>query len=107
MKLFVIDWTKEDRSDLVDTCIKAGHEVAHEYKDGGEAYRKISDFMPDLILVNYAVKPSHGRLTVEAIKKRKKTASIPVYFIDGTVPENEKVKSLGEIVGMDKIVNLI
>src|SRR5689334_16749993 len=107
MKLFIIDWAQEDRSTLVDACIMAGHEVQHEYKDGAEAYRKIAAFMPDMIFVNYAVKPSHRRLTIKTVKKRKKTTLIPVYFIDGAVSENEKVKSLGEIVGMDKVAKLI
>jgi hypothetical protein len=75
------------------------HQVEYEYKDGAEAYRKISHFMPDLILVNYAVKPSHGRLTIESVKKRKKTALPSLYILlMGPMPDNEKVKNIGSIV---------
>ena len=51
--------------------------------------------MPDLIVVNYKDKPSHGRITAQKIKQRKMTSEIPVYCIDGTENEIDKIKCFG------------
>ena len=93
MKIFVIDFSK-DKS-LIEMCLNNGNIVEYEQKDGALAYSKTREFMPDLIVVNYKDKPSHGRITAQKIKQRKITSEIPVYFIDGTESEIYKIKGFG------------
>jgi|GEM_PF-1397281 len=93
MKIFVIDFSKNPS--LVEMCRQNGHIVEYEHKDGAAAYKNTKVFMPDIIVVNYAEKPSHGRLTAQKIHQRKMTSPIPIYFIDGQDSENEKIKDFG------------
>ncbi len=69
MKIFVIDFSK-DKS-LIKICMSNGNMVEYEQKDGALAYSKSREFMPDLIVVNYKDKPSHGRITAQKINKGK------------------------------------
>ncbi|MGV3458893.1 MAG: hypothetical protein ACO1N9_00415 [Flavobacterium sp.] len=96
MQLFIIDWSKDATTPLLDYCRKTGHKVVgSELVDGGEAYRKTGKCRADAIVVNYAVKPSNGRKTAQEIRTRKATAETPIYFIGGSEDDNEMVAHLG------------
>ena len=107
MKLFVIDWAKEPNTPLIESCKKSGNSVSYELADGGEAYRKTGVSKPDAIVVNYAVKPSHGRQTAESIHSRKLTSNIPIYFIDGSEEDNEKVENIGICLSQEELEDLL
>jgi len=108
MKLFIIDWSLDNTSALLQSCTIAPHKiVGHEFKDGGEAFRKTGVDKPDAIIVNYAVKPLHGRTTAESIRKRKATAQIPIYFIDGDEEDNEKAANLGLCLSGEELQDLL
>lgn len=96
MKFFIIDWSCEKTTPLMELCRANGHRVTGcELIDGGEAYRKTAGCTADAIVVNYAVKPSHGRTTAEQIHKRKSTSEIPIYFIGGSEEDNELAEHYG------------
>jgi DNA-binding response OmpR family regulator len=104
MKLFIIDWCADDASAMLAHCTASAHKIiGYELRDGGEAYRKTGLDKPDAIIINYATKPLHGRVTAESIRKRKATALIPVYFIDGDEEDNEKVANLGLCLSMEEL----
>ena len=108
MKLFIIDWTKDDTSPLLEYCKAKGHDiVGHELHDGAEAYRKTALCKPDAIVINYAAKPSHGRMTAEPIFKRKMTAEIPIYFINGSEEDNEMAEHMGICLSEDELHDLL
>lgn len=108
MKLFVIDWSKESTTPLLDYCKKCGHKVAgYELRDGDEAYRKTATCKADAIIVNYSVKPSHGRITAQQIRARKSTADIPFYFINGSEEDNERAANLGICLSDDELRDLL
>ena len=108
MQLFIIDWSKDKCTPLVDLCKSTPHKVVgFEMKDGGEAYRKTGTCKPDAILVNYAVKPSHGRITAQEIRRRRSTAEIPIYFIDGEEDENELVEHMGICLSTEELKDLL
>jgi DNA-binding response OmpR family regulator len=108
MKLFVIDWSKDCTTPLLEVCSTCGHEiVGREMQDGAEAYKKTGTAKPDAIVVNYAVKPSHGRMTAESIRGRKGTSQIPIYFIDGEEEDNEKVANLGLCLSGEELRDLL
>lgn len=107
MKLFIIDWSKEPTTPLIDYCKKNANVVGTELADGAEAYRKTGTLKPDAIVVNYASKPLHGRQTADSIHKRKTTAQIPIYFIDGAEDENEKVEHIGICLSQEELQDLL
>jgi len=104
MKIFVIDFSG---SNYLAEYFDKNHDVFVENLDGGTAYKQIGQIMPDKIFINYKDKPSHGRQTGVAIKRRKKTSSIPIYFVDGNKEENEKIKSIGRVIETKDIENCI
>jgi len=105
MKIFVIDFSKDKT--LIELCMGNGNIVEYEQKDGALAYRKSREFMPDIIVINYKDKPSHGRLTAQKIKQRKMTAEIPIYFWDGKESENEKIAEIGLPITTEKLKELL
>lgn len=109
MKLFVIDWCPDAASSaLLTLCKETGHTVCgYELKDGNEAYRKTGTGKPDAILINYAAKPLHGRTTADAIRKRKTTSEIPLYFIDGEEDDNERVAHMGICLSSEELTDLL
>ena len=107
MKLFIIDWTKELTTPLIDYCKKNADVIGVELNDGAEAYRKTGFLKPDVIVINYSNKPSHGRLTADSIRKRKGTANTPIYFIDGAEDENEKAENIGICLSQEELEDLL
>jgi len=108
MQLFIIDWSKEASTPLLDYCKNSTHKIVGvERVDGGEAYKKTAKCKPEAIVVNYAVKPAHGRQTAQEIKKRKLTADIPIYFIGGDEDENEKVANYGVCLSEEEFRDLL
>ena len=108
MKLFVIDWSKDATTPLLDICRHAQHKLAgFELLDGAEAYRKTGISKPDSIVVNYAAKPAHGRQTADSIRKRKLTSAIPIYFINGNEEDNELVANIGICLSEEELKDLL
>lgn len=109
MKLFVIDWCADSTvSLLLKTCSGTPHNViGFELTDGGEAYRKTGLDKPDAILINYGIKPLHGRTTAISIRNRKATSQIPIYFINGEEEDNEKAANLGLCLSNEELVDLL
>ncbi len=106
IKAFVIDFSESNQ--ITDYLTKNNCLVESENSDGARAYKLIGELMPDLIFINYNHKPSHGRQTAIAINKRKKTSQIPIYFINGTQVEIDKIKEMGKPIKfeeIDKILN--
>ena len=101
MKIFVIDFSADKT--LIELCMSAENELEYEQHDGALAYAKTREFMPDIIVVNYAKKPSHGRMTAMKINERKMTSHIPIYFVGGKEKDNEKVKLFGNPISLSKL----
>lgn len=108
MQIFIIDWSKDNSTPLLEYCKSTAHKIAgFELCDGGEAYRKVAACKPDAIIVNYSVKQLHGRTTIQEIRNRKATAGIPVYFIDGEEDENERVEHMGICLSTEELKDLL
>ncbi|MBS1573244.1 MAG: hypothetical protein JST62_12680 [Bacteroidetes bacterium] len=100
MKIFIIDFS--DNEDFALHFPK-GHEMITEKYDGAMAYKTIGEELPDKIFINYKSKPSHGRQTAISVMNRKKTAKIPIYFVDGNTTDNEKIKFIGTCIKSNDI----
>ncbi len=105
MKIFVIDFS--GHTELTQLCRSAGHTVQTETKDGARAYRTSKTFLPDVIVVNYADKPSHGRITAQKIRERKSTAHIPVWFVSGAENDNARIVSWGRAMTREEFIDLL
>jgi DNA-binding response OmpR family regulator len=66
-------------------------------KDGEEAIKKITDEVPDLILLDLMVPKKDGFTVLEEIKKNSKLAKIPVIVLSnlGQISDIERAKGLG------------
>ncbi len=60
-----------------------------------------------MIVVNYAVLPSHGRITAEKINQRKMTSTIPVYFVDGKEGDNSKIRSFARAITREELKRIL
>ncbi|MBF01403.1 hypothetical protein [Flavobacterium coralii] len=108
MKLFIIDWSKDSSTPLIEYCKGTNHKIiGTELTDGATAYKNTALCKPDAIIINYAVKPAHGRITAQQIRNRKLTAAIPIYFINGDEDDNEKVQNLGICLSEDEFKELL
>jgi chemotaxis response regulator CheB len=101
MKVFIIDFSKQKK---IASLIPKQHQCLEVNNDGGEAYKKVGEFMPDKIFINFQHLPSHAIQTAKAIKQRKKTALIPIFFVDGSTLENHKVASFGSCISSSEIL---
>ena len=108
MKLFIIDWSKEATTPLIEYCRKTSHKIVGiQMADGGIAYKDTALCKPDAVVINYAVKPSHGRETAQQIRKRKSTSAIPIYFINGDEDDNEKAENIGICLSEEEFKDLL
>ncbi len=103
MKVMIIDFAETNH---IAAFVPSNIEIIIEKKDGNAAYKMVGEELPDVILINYKDKPSHGRQTAIAIKKRKANSTIQIYFIDGTALENEKVKAIGLCLKSKALINI-
>ena len=100
MKIMVIDFSETNQ---IVKLFPEGINLLVENKDGGHAYQLAGEHLPAAIFINYKDKPSHGRQTAVSIRDRKKTSHIPIYFIDGSDADNEKVSDIGTCVKSNEI----
>ncbi len=105
MKIFVLDFSKENN--LIVFCSQNNHNVTYEQHDGGRAYQKVKEIMPDILVVNYQSKPSHGRVTAQKIYQRKSTSEIPIYFVNGSPENNQKIHHFGIPVSQSELENIL
>nr|WP_294989601.1 hypothetical protein [uncultured Sediminibacterium sp.] len=100
MKIFIIDFSNDTE---IEKRISQDIEIHRENMDGGQAYKLISDIMPDLIFVNADKKPSHGLQTAISVKQRKKTSKIPIIFIGNDQKQKDKLNEIGKLISFDHI----
>jgi len=80
---FVVSWNEDDAIDLAATLSAAGWLVALEHGDGNQAWKRIKEGKPDVVVVDMRRRPSHSRELLRVMGNRKYTSSIPVVQIEG------------------------
>lgn len=105
MKIFILDFSKNKT--FLNYFKNQKLTIIIENNDGGKAYKTIADEMPTLIFVNFNHKPSHCLQTINAIKNRKLTSQIPVYFVDGLEENFEKASKFGTLISSNTINELL
>ena len=81
--VFVVAWDEDAAIDLAARLSDAGWVVALEHRDGRQAWKRIKEGRPDVVVVDMARRPSHSRELLRTMGQRKYTQSIPVVKVGG------------------------
>ena len=79
-KIFVVDDEEIIREPLREILSRQGYEVL-EAGDGKKALEEIRKKIPDLVLMDVNMPKMDGFKVLEALKKDRKTADIPVFML--------------------------
>jgi CheY-like chemotaxis protein len=82
--LVLVDWKKEHAESRAKELEQSGWSVVTECNDGGRAYRLIKEILPDVVLIDLTLRPSHGIEVGKSLRQAKALAHIPILFVDGT-----------------------
>lgn len=105
-RLFLVEWDLSAARTLTSTIRIAGWEVEVESKDGARAVARMQDIPPDVVLVDFSNKPTHGRQIVEALQEYEALRDIPVLAIGGSKSVQEEMKNLGVDVVFTSVIEL-
>lgn len=108
MNLFIFDWTKEQTTPLIEYCKKNARVIGYELEGSDDrTLRKADDLQADAIVINYANKPSFGRMAAQNLHNTKQSTQTPIYFIDGTEYDNEMVGHIGLCLSSEELQDLL
>lgn len=93
----------EDDDDIATLATMAladigGFDVVH-VRSGAEALQRVSEFRPDMLILDYSMPGMNGGETLTALRGRADTRDIPAVFMTASVmPAHvDKLKALGAI----------
>lgn len=66
-------------------------------RSGEEAIRRVSSFVPDLLLIDYMLPVKNGLDTLRELRKMPQTATTPAILMSAHPPEMAKYKDLGVV----------
>lgn len=89
--VYLIDWKNSVNSELLQILQSGGYEVEVEYFDSNIATKRIKQWRPDFLVINYAVMAQSGRLTAKYIKEYYKTEKCRLVMVDGEPDDLEKL----------------
>lgn len=93
-KILVVD-DNEDILDAIGLVLESeGYEIKTTLQ-GEEALKIVSEFNPDLILLDVLLSGSDGREIANRLKSDKKTSKIPVIMISAHPDAQSSVKEVG------------
>lgn len=92
-RVFLVQWDAPSAEARAAALRADGWEVEVESQDGARAYRLIRATPPDVVVIDLARKPSHGRETAHALRTLKATRHLPIVFVDGTEEAVEKTQA--------------
>lgn len=82
-KLFLFEWN-EDSAEARATLLRAdGWEVETESADGARGVKRVTEWGPDVVVLDLFLKASLSRESAAALKSRSITRDIPIVFVDG------------------------
>jgi len=81
-KIFLVQWDADSAHERAESLRRVGWHVEVESENGGRAYRHIRTSVPDVVVLDLARRPSHGREVGGALRDLRATASVPVVCIE-------------------------
>lgn len=97
IKVFVIEGDKAARAAIRCTFVACGHFDIEFCESHINGLRTISDFAPDVVLLDASLPREKSQLTLRALRAMPEMASVPVILAGGRGAdcENEKMLALG------------
>jgi CheY-like chemotaxis protein len=95
--IFLVQWDKAGAAERTRALRREGWTVTAETEDGGRAYKKIREDPPDVVVIDLAKKPSHGRQVAQALRDVKASRGIPIVFVDAS-DEAQRATSVDDAV---------
>lgn len=93
-RILLVHWNKDEAKERAEKLAKLGHEVAI-LSDSKDSRRfKIRGTPPELLVIDLARLPSHGREVAGYFRRQKATRSVPILFVGGEPEHIEKVRKL-------------
>lgn len=82
-KVFLVEWNPPTAEARARQIRKDGWEVEFECEDVHNAFKRIKDSLPNVVVIDLAKKPSYSRQIAMSLLDSKETRNIPLVFIDG------------------------
>lgn len=82
-RLFLVHRDAAQGASLAEELAAAGWQVDLESDGGGEAYRRMSENPPDVVVVYLDREPSHGIETGAAVRNSVALGDVPLVFVNG------------------------
>jgi CheY-like chemotaxis protein len=80
--IFLVQWDAASANERAESLRRVGWHVEVETENGGRAYRHIRTSVPDVVVLDLARKPSHGREVGSALRDLRGTSALPVVCIE-------------------------
>lgn len=93
-RVFLVHWNQEEARFYAAELQSLGYTVETESDDGGKAYRRIKASPSDVVIINLARLPSHGRETALALCTTESLCDLPLVFVGGKPKVVEQIKPL-------------
>lgn len=109
-RVFLIQWDTASAAVRAAQLRAAGWEVETESEDGGRAYAGVRVNLPDVVVVDLARKPSHGRITAAALRGAKQFRELAIIFVDGEGEQLAKTRTAipdGVFVRSEALIQLL
>lgn len=109
LNIFIVEDESIVAKDIQNTLIKLGYNVVGQANNGKEAIEKITELLPDLVLMDIMIK---GPMTgIEVSEKIKETINVPVIFLtayadEGTLSRAKITEPYGYILKPFKEIDL-
>jgi DNA-binding LytR/AlgR family response regulator len=109
LNIFIVEDESIVAKDIQNSLVKLGYNVVGSANNGKDAIEKITELMPDLVLMDIMIKG--GMTGIEVSEKIKETMNIPVIFLtayadEGTLSRAKITEPYGYILKPFKEIDL-
>ena len=94
MKRILIVEDKATSRELLRTVLEQQGYAVEEARDGEEALRKISQHLPDLVLMDLHMPARNGFEVMEEIRKNPRLQTLPVVAVTASAMQGDREKAL-------------
>jgi CheY-like chemotaxis protein len=89
-KLFLFEWNEDAAKARAELLKIDGWEVESESQDSARGVKRVSEWAPDVVVLDLFLKASYSREAAIALQSRSVTRDIPLVFVDGSADVAEK-----------------
>ncbi len=93
-RVLLIHWNSEEVAERARRLEDAGYDVIPSSEFSPHDMKGIQEYSPDLIVIDLARLPSHGRDVAIHLRRQKTTRNIPVLFVEGDPEKTARIRKL-------------